>query len=187
MHDLANLEGILGRYSLGGKHLIHPGPTPDEIDAIAQAALRAPDHGELTPFRFCIISGESRTRLADLFETYARAHGKSDESCQIERARALGVPLTIAVIAKIDMNHPLTPAHEQWICIGGAVINILNAIHLLGYAGKMLSGGKVRDPQIIQAFCQSGEILVGWIVAGTASAKLRIKRHKTTEHMVSIF
>jgi hypothetical protein len=119
------------------------------------------------PFRLVIVRDAARARLADLFEAYARRAGKDDESCAIERSRALQVPVTLTVVARIDLSHPVVPAHEQWIAVGGAIANVLNALHLLGYAGKMLSGGKVRDQQIVTAFCEPGETLVGWVVLGT--------------------
>ena len=185
--SIDSLSPLLHRYSLGGKDLAEPGPNKEELQFIAQAALRAPDHNELIPFRFVIIEGAARERLADLFEAYAKREGKSEESCRIERSRALQVPVTIAVIARIDLAHPLVPAHEQWACIGGAITNALNALHTMGYAGKMLSGGKVRDQILNQAFCQTGETLVGWIVAGTPIKTPRAKTQKSTEKILSWF
>lgn len=179
------LQALLHRYSLGGKDLAEPGPSPEELNLIAQLALRAPDHGGLIPFRLVVVREAARARLADLFESYARRAGKDDESCAIERSRALNVPVTLAVIARIDLSHPVVPAHEQWIAVGGAIANTLNALHLLGYAGKMLSGGKVRDQQIVTAFCQPGETLVGWIVAGTPVRTLRAKREKLVSAVLS--
>jgi len=185
--SIDSLSPLLHRYSLGGKDLVEPGPNKEELQFIAQAALRAPDHNELIPFRFVIIEGAARERLADLFEAYAKREGKSEESCRIERSRALQVPVTITVIARIDLSHPLVPAHEQWTCIGGAITNALNALHTMGYAGKMLSGGKVRDQILNQAFCQTGERLVGWIVAGSPIKPPRAKTQKSTEKILSWF
>lgn len=45
----------------------------------------------------------------------------------------------------------------------------MNAAHLMGFAGKMLSGAKVRNPHVAAAFCGHGEQLVGWIALGTAT------------------
>ena len=181
------LEALLGRYSLGGKDLVESGPSDQELDAIAKAALQAPDHGELTPFRLVVVKGEARKKMAELFVAYAQSIGKSPQSCEIERSRALNVPVSIAIIARVDMSHPIVPAHEQWICIGGAITNILNAIHLLGYAGKMLSGGKVRDRAIADAFCHPGETLVGWIAVGTAARALQEKTVKPLDQTLSFF
>ena len=187
MDSIDSLSPLLHRYSLGGKDLAEPGPNKEELQFIAQAALRAPDHSELIPFRFVIIEGSARERLADLFEAYAKREGKSEESYRIERSRALQVPVTITVIARIDLAHPLVPAHEQWACIGGAITNTLNALHAMGYAGKMLSGGKVRDQILNQAFCQTGETLVGWIVVGTPIKPPRAKTQKSTEKILTWF
>lgn len=181
------LNKILTRYSLGGKYLSEPGPNPEEIALILKAAQRSPDHANLRPYYFYFIQGDSRNKLAELFTSYAMRSGVSDESIALERGRALSIPLTIVVVARIDMNHPIASVHEQWITVGGAITNILNAIHILGYAGKMLSGNKVRDAQIIKAFCHPGETLVGWIVVGTPTKRLKEKISQNVEEIVRSF
>lgn len=177
----APLAALLSRYSLGVRHLAEPGPTDEELQWMVQAALRAPDHGGLVPFRLVLVRGDARERLAQLFEQHARARGKDADSIALERERALRAPLTVAVLARIDLGHPLVPAHEQWMCVGGAITNLLNAAHALGYAGKMLSGDKARGEAIRQAFCQSGESLVGWIALGTATRDPRPGHDKNAD------
>ncbi|MCW5636809.1 MAG: nitroreductase family protein [Rubrivivax sp.] len=161
------LATLLSRHSLGGKHLAEPGPDDAALQLMAQAALRAPDHAGLVPFRFKLVRGEARGRLAALFERVAREAGKDEAEARIDAERALRPPVTVAVVARIDLGHPLVPAHEQWAAVGGAITNFLNAAHALGFAGKMLSGHKVRQPAIQAAFCEAGETLVGWISLGT--------------------
>lgn len=163
----AALQALLSRYSQGIKYLSEPGPDEAALQAMVQAALRAPDHGELRPWRLCAVRGAARERLADLFCAHARAKGKGEDALAIERERALKAPLTVAVVARIDLGHPQVPAHEQWMCVGGAVTNFLNAVHAQGFAAKMLSGDKARSAQITRAFCGPGETLVGWIAVGT--------------------
>jgi nitroreductase len=158
---------MIERHSLGVRHLTEPAPDDAALALMAEAALHAPDHAELTPFRFSVVRGAARERLATLFGQIADAAGRDPESVAIERERALRAPVTVAVIARIDLGHPLVPQHEQWIAVGGAITNYLNAAHGLGYAGKMLSGRKVRHPAVVEAFCKPGETLVGWIVLGT--------------------
>lgn len=161
------LASLLSRHSLGGKHLGEPGPSDEALRLMVQAALRAPDHGGLAPFRFKVVRGEARARMAGLFERTALAAGKDAAEARIDADRALRPPVTVAVVARIDLGHPVVPAHEQWAAVGGAVANFLNAAHALGFAGKMLSGHKVRQPAIQAAFCGPGETLVGWISLGT--------------------
>ena len=161
------LSGLLQRYSVGTKHLAEPAPTLDDLGRMTEAALRAPDHAGLVPFRFAAIRGGARERLADLFEQAAALAGKSAADAARDRLRALDAPLLVAVIARIDPGHPVATLHEQWMTVGGALTNFLNAAHALGYGGKMLSGGKVRAAPVVAAFCEPGEQLVGWVVLGT--------------------
>jgi nitroreductase len=142
------------------------------------AALRAPDHAGLVPFRFKAVAGTVREALAALFEQAAREAGKEQASVRLDGERARNAPVTVAVVARIDLGHPLVPAHEQWAAVGGAITNFLNAAHALGYAGKMLSGAKARAPLLAAAFCEPGETLVGWIALGTAARPVAARDRK---------
>lgn len=161
------LDALLGRHSVGPKHLAEPGPGDAELACMVQAALRAPDHAELVPYRFKLVRGAAKEGMAALFADAARAAGKGEAGAALDAERALRPPMTVAVVARIDLGHPLVPAHEQWAAVGGAIANFLTAAHALGFGGKMLSGAKVRDPAIAAAFCEPGETLVGWIALGT--------------------
>lgn len=171
MNPPDSLSMLLGRYSVGPKHLVEPGPSDDQLALMTQAALRAPDHAELVPYRFKLVRGEARTAMAALFVDAARRAGKDEAGAALDAERALRPPLTVAVVARIDLGHPQVPAHEQWAAVGGAIANFLTAAHALGLGGKMLSGAKVRDPGLVAAFCEPGETLVGWIALGTPAKR----------------
>jgi hypothetical protein len=158
MHSEA-LDGLLTRHSIGPKHLVEPGPSDEQLALMVEVALRAPD--------FKVVKGEARQQLAQLFAEAARRAGKDEAGVQMDFERALQPPVSVAVVARLDHGHPQVPVHEQWACVGGALANFLNAAHLLGYGGKMLSGAKVRDAAVQAAFCAPGEQLLGWISLGT--------------------
>ncbi len=172
------LHALLERHSTGPRCLTEPGPSDAELLTLAEAALRSPDHAALVPFRFRAVRGAARERMATLFEQAARAAGKDAEGAALDHERALNAPVTLAVIARIDMGHPQVPAHEQWACIGGALAHLLLAAQALGYGAKMLSGAKARSPLLTAAFCEGGETLVGWIAIGTPSLERRAKHGK---------
>lgn len=161
------LDTLLSRQSVGIKHLVEPGPDDEHLRQMADAALRAPDHAGLVPFRFAVIRGAARGQLAALYVRAARDAGKDEASVRLDAERALRAPVTLAVVARLDLGHPQVPAHEQWACVGGALTNLLNAAHALGFGGKMLSGAKARDANIVRAFCGPGETLLGWVALGT--------------------
>ncbi|MES2841960.1 MAG: nitroreductase [Pseudomonadota bacterium] len=119
------------------------------------------------PFRFAATRGQARGQLADLLEQAALLAGKDTEDAGRDRHCALDAPLLVALIARIDPGHPVATLHEQWMAVGGALTNLLKAAHTLGYAGRMLSGSKVRAAPVVAALCEPGEQLVGWVM-GTA-------------------
>jgi len=161
------LRRLLTRYSVSAKHLKAPGPSDEELWQVAMAALRAPDHEKRIPFRFLVARGEALARLAELFVDYGRRHGREGRDLDLEREKAMQAPVVIAVIARINPHDDIVPPHEQWMAVGGAIANAVNALHFMGYGAKMVAGARARDPAIVAAHCREGEALVGWIAAGS--------------------
>lgn len=178
--DAADVLAFLGaRYSLGPKYLVEPAPTRAELQQAAAVALRAPDHRHLRPFRFVHVAQEQRERLAGLFAADAARRGHGAEEVERARERAQNGPALLAVVGHVRSNVEDVPLHEQWISLGAGVMNFLNALHLMGYGAKLLSGASVRDPVIQAAFCRPGETLVAWLLAGTPT---RVGRAKHVDH-----
>jgi len=165
--DTTSLHALLNRHSLGPRWMVPPGPSAEQLDIALHAALRAPNHGRLQPWRAILIGTAQRPALAALFEEFARASGKSGEEVAAERERAHNGPVLLAWVARIDPTVEKVPPHEQWICVGGALTNFMNAVHLMGYGAKILSGRKCQHPALVRAFCEEGEQLVGFIAVGT--------------------
>jgi nitroreductase len=182
----AALRLLASRHSVGPKHLGLPAPSNEQLRSAFAAALRAPDHGKLIPFRFAVARDDGLERLAELFVDYGRRCGKSDDELALERTRAMQAPVVIAVISRLNPMHEV-PVHEQWMAVGGAVTNVLNALHLMGFGAKMLSGRRAADPQIGAAFCRDGEQLVGWISCGTPKAAPRARGEDAPDAIVSKF
>lgn len=164
---LAELQGLLSRHSVGPRWLALPAPSADQLEQAVACALRAPDHGQLVPWRVVLISDEQRGELGNLFAEFALAVGKLPEEIERERDRATKGPMLVAWVARILPGIPEVPEHEQWLCAGGALTNFLNAMHLMGFAAKTLSGRKCQHPTVAQAFCESGEQLVAFVCVGT--------------------
>jgi nitroreductase len=154
------------RYSVGPKFLAPPAPTAAQWQRAAQLALRAPDHGGLRPFRFVIVGDRQRPALAELFVRDAIRRGHAAAEVDKARSRAFNGPGLVALVGRVRDGVAEVPIHEQWLCIGAALMNFLNALHLMGFGAKALSGASVVDPEIRSAFCGDGETLVSWVVAG---------------------
>ena len=154
------------RYSVGPKHLAPPGPSAVQWQRAASLALRAPDHGGLRPFRFVFIDDADRPALAELFALGAAQRALGDEDIAKARARAFNGPGLAALLARVREDVPDVPPHEQWLSVGAALMNFLNALHLMGFGAKALSGASVSDPAVRAAFCAEGEVLANWVIAG---------------------
>lgn len=164
---------ILGRHSVSPKRLGPPGPSDEEIRLMIAAAVTAPDHAALRPWRFLLIAPEARERLGELFVEIKRRRSPDEPPALLarERDKALNGPALIAVIARITHGNPKVPESEQYISVGAAVANLLLAASALGYGGILLSGEKVRNPLLREAFdLGADEELVGFVTVGTPSA-----------------
>lgn len=155
------------RRSIGPRCLAAPPPTPEQLQEAAELALRAPDHLGLRPFRLVHVGLEERAALGELFARAAAAQGRDAEGVAQARARADTGPGLLAVIACIRDDVPDVPPHEQWLTVGAAVMNLLNALHLMGYGAKVLGGSAARSAVVRNAFCDEGEQIACWVVCGT--------------------
>lgn len=74
---------IADRRSVMPKRMGAPGPTREEIEAMLDAALTAPDHNQLRPWRVALISHEGRDDLAEAFLA-GRRRRKGDQAVTAE-------------------------------------------------------------------------------------------------------
>ncbi len=161
------LKHLASRYSVSPKYLGAPAPGRAELLRAAALALRAPDHEALRPYRFVCINAPQRAALGELYARGAQRRGLDDAEVQRARERTNKGPCLLALIGRIKDGALDVPAQEQWLCIGAALMNFVNALHLMGYGAKVLSGASIYDVDVQKAFCAPGETLLCWIVTGT--------------------
>ena len=161
------LTHLASRYSVSPKHLGAPAPGRAELLRAAALALRAPDHEALRPYRFVYIDAHQRAGLGELYARGAQRRGLDDAEVRRARERAKNGPCLLAMVGRVSEGALDVPAQEQWLCIGAALMNFLNALHLMGYGAKVLSGASIYDLDVQKAFCAPGETLLCWIVTGT--------------------
>jgi nitroreductase len=153
--------------------LADPGPGPEAVRAALDAAARAPDHGKLRPWRFIMIEGAARAQFGEILADYVR---RTDQTAtpalfEAEKAKAFRAPLIVAVVAKIDPQHPKIPAVEQLISTGAAAQNLWLAFHAQGYACMWKTGGPAYDPAVKRALgLAADDAIVGFIYVGTLAA-----------------
>ena len=164
------LHALTSRRSM--KFLRAPAPRQEELDQILQAAMSAPDHGKLRPWRFVLIRGEAIGRLADRALDAVKRSGDprmTPEKEKSVRQWMSEVPLFVGLAQKIDHDNPKVPEQEQLLATGASVMNILNAVHMLGY-GAFWSTGMgtyVEEVQEALGFDPLDYRFLGFLAIGT--------------------
>jgi nitroreductase len=160
------LHDLLSRASV--TDFDEPGPDDETLRLILAAAVRAPDHGKLRPWHFYIVRGEARSRLSELFAEalLRREPAAAEAQLSKERAKPLRSPLIVAVVARIVEGHKI-PAVEQVVSAAAAAMNIMNAVHQLGFGAKWVTGPNCYDPWFLARFgLQPADRLLGFIHIG---------------------
>jgi len=165
----APIDFLLSRRSV--KFVQEPGPSNEELARILQAAMSAPDHGRLQPWRFKLIQGDAVGRFAERMFACLDEAGKPlpPEKAANTRRWLEKVPLLIAVACRLDHANTKIPEHERMLATGAAVSNILNAVHMEGYAAFWSTGmgtyvGEVAE---LLGFDELDYRFMGFVAVGT--------------------
>ena len=140
-------EALVSRHT--AKTYGQTAPTPEHVQAVLESAVRAPDHGRLRPWRFLLIEGSQREKLADILVASAkrRCPGLPESDLQRERGKALRAPMIIVVACRIVKGTKI-PDIEQILAAGAATQNMLLALHGLGYSAAWKTGEAAYDPEV---------------------------------------
>jgi len=161
------IEALTSRVS--GESLVEPAPDELELHSMLSAAVRAPDHGRLRPWRFVVLRGAARHRLGDLMAE-ALVHRHPDASAaqiEKERSKPLRAPMILVVAAKVVENSKI-PAIEQVLSAGAAAQGVMIAAFALGYGCAWKTGDAAYDPEIKAAFGLSpSDSIVGFLYLGS--------------------
>jgi nitroreductase len=154
-----------------------PEPTPAQVATILRAATRAPDHKLLRPWRFIVVSGEGRQRLADALVTAQKAADAAtppEVIAKLEK-KPLRSPMLIAVIAA-PADGGKAPLWEQHASAAAAAQNMCLAAHALGLASAWKSTHLGDAPQVKALFgMRPQDSCFGWIELGHPSKEVRPK------------
>ena len=143
-------------------------PTKEHLAIALQAAVRAPDHGRLRPWRFMLIEGDQRRKFGDMLAASAqrRVPGLSAGDLQRERDKAMRAPMIIIVACRVVPGTKV-PAIEQLMAVGAATQNILLGLHNFGYAAAWKTGEAAYDPEVKKSLgLNSDDHIVAFVYAG---------------------
>lgn len=161
------LDALLNRVSHA--RLGEPAPSAEQLDRMFRAALRAPDHGQLRPWRFLTVEGEARQALGELFARAIAANEPDARPEALDKARAmpLRAPLLVVAVARLQ-EHPKVPEIEQWLAAGCAAHGIVQAAYAQGLGAMWRTGALALDPLVCEGLgLAANERIVGFLYLGT--------------------
>lgn len=148
--------------------LDEPAPCNQQLDVMFQAALRAPDHGRIRPWRFLKVSGESREALGELM-AQAALEGRSDLSEDVLarfRGMPLRAPMLVLAICPVK-KHPKVPEIEQKMSLAAAIQSLLLAAHAQEVGAIWRTGELCYHPVLAKGLgLADNEQLMGFIYLG---------------------
>ncbi|MFC3031326.1 NAD(P)H nitroreductase [Pseudoalteromonas fenneropenaei] len=160
------IELLLERQS--DARLIAPGPNAEQLAIIQQAALKAPDHGALAPWRFIVVEGEGLTRLGELFYQAAVKEGQDERTLSRAKELPLRAPMVIIAIAKTQPEHSKVPVLEQIESAACATMAMQQAAFAQGLGAIWRTGHFAVSPTVKAALkAHEHDEIVGYLYIGT--------------------
>jgi nitroreductase len=147
------LDAIHTRQSIGK---VKPDPVPRAlVEKLLSAAVQAPNHYKVRPWRFVVLVGAAREKLGELMaQIFLEKFPDLPPDMLLtalekERAKPLRSPVLIAV--GVDKpSEPRVIEIENVCAAAAACQNLLLAAHASGLAAKWRTGDAARDPKIKQ-------------------------------------
>ena len=167
------------------RDLVAPGPDADQLAQILAIAARTPDHGKLAPWRFVVVGQDQRTALAALIIDAYRVERPTASRTEIEALDQFAhqAPALVVVLSSPKPSH--IPVFEQELSTGAACMNLLHAVHALGFAGGWLTGWPSFSETVRDAFGGPHERIAGFMFVGTPSRPLDERPRPDMERVVS--
>jgi nitroreductase len=132
-----------------------PEPVPRQvIQQLLECAVRAPNHKLTEPWRFIILTGRARDRLAEI-----RAHhrlkrftdpagAEAVAAADKVRREARETPVFVVVLTAVSPDE--ITREEDYAATMMATANLMTAAQALGLGTYLRTGGVMRDPALLQ-------------------------------------
>jgi nitroreductase len=141
------LEAIHNRHSQGK---VKPDPVPrDLIEQVLDAAVQAPNHYKVRPWRFVVLTGEGLNKLGDVMAASQRERHPEFPPEAFDKCRAL--PLRAPAIIAVGVDKPAEAKVleiENIAATAAAIQNLLLAAYALGLGAKWRTSEWARDPKV---------------------------------------
>jgi len=143
-----------------------------QIETLLTAAVRAPDHGLLAPWRFTILEGSSRSILGDAMSA-ALLEKTPDADAEAQQREASPV---LVVVSALPQPHPKVPAVEQLVAVGAAIQNLWIAAHSMSLGAAWKTGSHAYSATVKRALgLTEDQQILGFLHVGVPLSKAVIR------------
>jgi nitroreductase len=159
------LAFLARRRSAPALSLAAPAPGKAELYAMLHLAVRVPDHGKLSPWRFVILEGEAKAGfIAGLEAIAARRPDGVKAAAKLGKIRQ--PPLTVAVISSPRDGE--IPEWEQRLSAGAVCLMLIIAAPAMGYGANWITDWYAYDEDAGKLLgLAAGERVAGFVHLGT--------------------
>jgi nitroreductase len=129
---------------------VKPDPVPRElIEKILHAAMQAPNHYKVRPWRFVVLSGEGLKKLGDVMAASQQERHPEFPLEAFEKCRALPLRAPVVIAVGVDKPSEAKVLEIENICAAAAATqNLLLAAHALGLGAKWRTDIWARDAKV---------------------------------------
>lgn len=159
-------EAIYNRHSQGK---VKQDALPRElIEKLLDAAVQAPNHYKVRPWRFVVLTGEGRDKLGDVMAASQRESHPEFPLDAFDKCRAL--PLRAPVVIAVGVDKPSEPKvlEIENVCAAAAACeNLLLAAHAMGLGAKWRTSDWARNPKVKEFLgFEADQHIIGFIYIG---------------------
>ena len=157
------------RRSVPAKQLTAPAPDDATLMRMLDSAVRVPDHGKRTPWRFLAIRGDARHQLGERLAARGleRDPHAGEAAIEKDRMRFSHAPLVITVIAQLGPDEKI-PEQERLLSAGCVCFALLQAAQASGFGAQWLTGWPAYDTEVKRWLgLREHEHVAGFIHIGT--------------------
>jgi nitroreductase len=168
-------------------------PVPRQtIERLLDCAVRAPNHKLTEPWRFAVLTGGARARLAEIRASH-RLKRYDDPASEEARARAekarretLESPAIIVVMARTSEDE--ITHEEDYAAVMMATANLMTAAQSLGLGTYLKTGGVMREPALAELVgLPEGYRVVGILSVGYPAEPEAPRRRRPAGELTSWF
>lgn len=159
-------EAIYNRHSQGK---VKPDPVPRQlIEKLLDAAVQAPNHYKVRPWRFVVLTGKGRHKLGEIMAASQQSRHPDYPPEAFDKCRSLPLRSPVLIAVGVDKPSEAKVLEVENICAAAAATqNLLLAAHALGFGAKWRTGEWARD-EMVKRFLgfEADQHLIGFIYIG---------------------